>query len=566
MKCTHRSGMTLALWSLLLASPLCLGQKQLLWGDTHLHTSYSTDAYSNGNTTIDPATAYRYAQGQPVLHPATRQRIRIPRPLDFLVIADHAEMLQLQQRLGEGDPLWLGTASGERLAPTLPDNIRAIFGEVVQIKGGEEHPLLRDFHTPQLRQTAWQRQTALADEYNKPGEFTALIGWEWSAAPDNANLHRVVFTAAAADTASRFLPFSYYDSQRPEDLWAYLDQIQADTGADFVAIPHNSNMSDGRMFDLVDSDGRPLTAELNRKRLQWEPVVEITQVKGTSETMPDLSPNDEQAAFEVRNKLLVGGASAVSGGSYSRTALLRGLALEASTGVNPFKFGVVGSTDSHTGLSSVEEDNFLGKMVFDSLPEQRREMRGNFPAWELSASGLAGVWAESNTREAILQAFKRREVYATSGPRIALQMSAGFDEGSLLPMGSDLSSAPQGMPLQLRFDAHKDPLGADLERVQVIKGWLGADGEAHEQVIDIMVTEGGAASLKGSWSDPAFDAGALAFYYLRALEVPTSRHQVYDAIALGMDPVATGQVLEIQERAWSSPIWYTPAQPRTGIP
>lgn len=552
---------SLLLWSALLVSPLCPAQKQLLWGDTHLHTSYSTDAYSNGNTTIDPATAYRYAQGQPVLHPATRQRIRIPRPLDFLVIADHAEMLQLQQRLVEGDPLWLGTPSGERLAPTLPGNIRAIFGEVVQIKGGEDHPLLRDFHTAPLRQTAWQRQTALADEYNRPGEFTALIGWEWSAAPDNANLHRVVFTAAAADTAAQFLPFSYYDSQRPEDLWAYLDQIQAETGADFVAIPHNSNMSDGRMFDLVDSDGRPLTAELNRKRLQWEPVVEITQTKGTSETMPDLSPNDEQAAFEVRNKLLVGGPSAVSGGSYARTALLRGLALEASTGVNPFKFGVVGSTDSHTGLSSVEEDNFLGKMVFDSLPEQRREMRGNFPAWELSASGLAGVWAESDTREAILQAFKRREVYATSGPRIALQMSAGFGDASIVPMGSDLSAAPQGMPLQLRFEAHKDPLGADLERVQVIKGWLGADGQAQEQVIDIMVAEEGAASLTGSWTDPDFDSATLAFYYLRALEVPTSRHQVYDAIALGMDPVATGQALEIQERAWSSPVWYTPARP-----
>lgn len=541
-----------------LLSPLCLADKVLLWGDTHLHTSYSADAYSNGNTSIDPAAAYRYAMGQPVLHPATRQRIRIPRPLDFLVVADHAEMLQLQQRLSEGDPLWLGTASGERLAPTLQENVRAVFGEVVQIKGGEDHPLLRDFHVPQLRQTAWQRQVALADEYNQPGVFTALIGWEWSAAPGNANLHRVVFTAASAETAEQFLPFSYYDSERPEDLWRHLQQAHEATGADFVAIPHNSNMSDGRMFDLVDSDGRPLDAELNRQRLRWEPVIEITQVKGTSETMPDLSPNDEQAAFEVRNKLLVGGASAVSDGSYARRALLRGLQLGSSTGVNPYQFGFVGSTDSHTGLTSVEEDNFLGKLVFDSLPEQRREMRGNFPAWELSASGLAGVWAESNTREAILQAFKRREVYATSGPRIALNMEVGFGEGARVAMGSDLAAAPAGVAPTIHFETHKDALGAALERVQVIKGWLDADGQAQEQVIDVMVADAGAAELSGSWTDPDFDPAQRAFWYLRVLEVPTTRHQVYDALALGMDPVETGQALQLQERAWSSPVWYTP--------
>lgn len=304
---------------------------------------------------------------------------------------------------------------------------------------------------------------------------------------------------------------------------------------------------------------QPLSAALNRKRLQWEPVMEITKVKGSSETMPDLSPNDEQAGFEIRNKLLVGGDAAVSGGSYARTALLRGLEQQMATAANPYKFGFVGSTDSHTGLSSVEEDDFQGKLVFDTLPEQRREMRGNFPASEMSASGLAGVWAESNTREAILQTFKRREVYATSGPRIALQVSAGFGGDSMVPMGGDLAAASAGQALQIRFEARKDPLGVDLERVQVIKGWLDAEGKAQETVIDVRLVPEGTADLSGVWTDPDFNPAQLAFYYVRALEVATPRHQVYDALALGMDTADMGLPLQLQERAWSSPVWYTPA-------
>jgi hypothetical protein len=252
--------------ALVLALPVNAQETQLFWGDTHLHSSYSVDAYSNGNTSADPETAYRYAMGMPVLHPATRQRIVIDRPLDFLVVADHAEMLQLQVRLEQGDPLWLATPSGERLASILKENIRAVFGEVVQIVGGEPNALLDDFHQPPLRSTAWTHQAELADQYNNPGEFTAMIGWEWSAAPDNANLHRVIFTPSDASVASQFIPFSYYDSMRPEDLWQFLEDTSSATGADFVAIPHNSNMSDGKMFDSVDSEGRPLSAEYTRTR------------------------------------------------------------------------------------------------------------------------------------------------------------------------------------------------------------------------------------------------------------------------------------------------------------
>lgn len=573
---------------------------QLLWGDTHLHSSWSVDAYSNGNTSADPETAYRYAMGLPVLHPGTRERIRIDRPLDFLVVADHAEMLQLQVRLGEGDPLWLATSSGERLAPTLTENIRAVFGEVVQIQGGQPHPLLDDFHQPALRLTAWQRQTALAEQYNRPGEFTALIGWEWSSAPGNANLHRVVFTPADASIASKFIPMSYYDSMRPEDLWQFLEDTSVATGADFVAIPHNANMSDGRMFDRVDSEGRALTAEYNRTRLRWEPVMEITQVKGSSETMPELSPDDPFAGFEVRNKLLIGTPSAIAPGSYARGALREGLVQEAATGVNPFRFGMIGSTDSHTGIVSVEEDNFYGKMVVDTLPEQRVSSQANFAAWEMSAGGLAAVWATENSRQAIAEAFQRKEVYASSGPRISVRLFGGFDfsiedaqapnlpatgYAKGVPMGSDLTAAPAGEAPSFLIEVLKDPLGANLDRVQVVKGWLDNKGNTHESVFDVAWSgerqpgaDGlvpavgntvdadtaswrnsiGTARLATVWRDPAFDPGQLAFYYLRALEIPTPRHQVYDAVALGIDPADTGQPVSIQERAWSSPIWYTP--------
>jgi len=548
---------------------------QLLWGDTHLHTSYSTDAYSGGNTLIDPDTAYRYAKGEPVLHPTARTKIRLDRPLDFLVVSDHAEFLGLQVGLSKQDPAMLATPSGRRLADLLKQNPAAIFREIVRIDKPEESELVRDLYTRAVRTSAWATLAEAADRNNDPGHFTALIGWEWSSAPGGLNLHRVVLTSTDAATAKKFLPFSYYDSYRPEDLWSWLEKTAAATGAQFVAIPHNSNLSNGLMFDRVDSDGRPISAEYARHRARWEPVMEVTQVKGSSETHPLLSPDDEQAAFEIRDKLLGGGPVIAAEGSFARPSLLRGLQIESSTGVNPYKFGLIGGTDSHTGLSSTAEYDFLGKMASDMLPEQRVKSTGtNFRAWEMSASGLAAVWAESNTRQAIVDAIRRKEVYATTGTRIALRVFGGFDfrardtrERDLdafghshgVPMGGDLKQAPRNKPVGLLIQAVRDPLSARLDRVQVIKGWLDDRGEKHEQVFDAIVAgKDGATELVTMWKDPQFDAAQHAFYYVRVLERPTPRHQVYDAMALGMDPAGTGFAPTIQERAFSSPIWYTP--------
>lgn len=588
---------------LLLACSCALKAEEtvLLWGDTHVHTSNSVDAYAYGNTTADPDTAYRFARGLPVLHPATRQRVRIDRPLDFLVVADHAEMLQLQERLAAGDAAWLGKATAEELASLGRDNPRGLFTEVTRIVTGGRQDILEDFHRPELLGTSWSQQVEAAERHNEPGKFTALIGWEWSPGPGGANLHRVVFTTADADTAQRFLPLSYYDTIRPEDLWQWLENTSSLTGADFVAIPHNSNLSDGRMFDLVDSEGRPITADYARTRMRWEPVMEITQTKGSSETAPVLAPEDPFADHEIRNVLLSGAVTPISAGSYARPALKRGLQLEQQTGVNPYQFGVIGSTDSHTGLVSVQESNHYGKLAVDSLPEQRlTPTPGGFDPWRTSASGLAAVWATANSREAIASAFQRREVYATSGPRIALRFFGGFsfEAGDAkaediagvgytkgVPMGADLTAAPAGQSPRFLIDVHRDPQSAALDRVQVVKGWVDTAGQSHEIIHDVAWSgerqpdsngrvpalpstvdsataswsdSTGSARLSVVWEDPQFDPAQQAFYYLRALEIETPRHQVYDAVALGIDPASTGWPLTIQERAWSSPIWYTP--------
>lgn len=570
----------------------------LYWGDTHLHTSWSVDAYSNGNTSADPDTAYRFAKGYPIIHPASRQKVRIDQPLDFLVVADHSEMMQLQVRLSDADPVFMAKPSAARLAEAQKTNLRAVFAEVVQIGSGGGLQALADFHNPAIQQITWADQADIAEKHNEPGKFTALIGWEWSPAPKLANLHRVIFTASNAEVAKKFVPLSYYDTERPEDLWAWLEKTSNETGADFVAIPHNSNMSDGKMFDTVDSDGRPLTAAYTRTRMRWEPVMEITQIKGTSEVHPDLAPADPYAAFEVRNKLLTGPDAAVSANSYARSALKQGLQLEVATGTNPFKFGMVGSTDSHIGLSNVREDDFWGKLVSDSLPENRVAMQGNFAAWDTSSGGLAGVWATGNTREGIANAFKRKEVYGTSGPRLSVRFFGGFGFESAdaeisadiayrkgVPMGGDLTAAPAGKAPGFLVQVSKDPASANLDRVQIIKGWLDANGNTHEKVYDVAWAgerspgaggfvpalpgtvdverasydnSVGAAQLNVVWHDPQFNPSERAFYYVRALEIETPRHQVYDMVALELDPNLSTKPLTIQERAWSSPIWYTP--------
>ncbi len=535
-------------------------EPQLYWGDTHLHTSYSIDAYNYGNVIVDPDAAYRFAKGLPVLHPSLDNRVRLSRPLDFLVVADHAIAFGL--------------------------------GAPVEVEDDDER-----------LEAAWPLYVDAADRHNAPGEFTALIGWEWTPT-DPANLHRVVFTPAGADAARGFLPFSSSQSLRPEDLWQFLESTSQELGIDFVSVPHNPNLSAGLMFDLVDSDGRPITAEYARTRMRWEPVVEIVQFKGASETHPALSPNDEFANYEIYEALLRGGIATPDPGSYVRTALLRGLEIERDTGENPYKFGFQGATDSHTGLASAEEDNFFGAYAVDTLPAAGSEPITEFwdsVGWDLAAQGLTGAWATQNTREGIVTAFKRKEVYATTGPRITVRVFGGFDFAPLhagmrdlarigyelgVPMGGDLANAVESAKVTLLIQAVKDPLGANLDRVQVVKGWLDNDGVARERIYDAAWSPGrspgsdgalpavgntvdtarasytnaiGSAQLATVWEDPDFDPDQRAFYYVRVLDIPTPRHSTYDAVALGSDPGADGSwETAIQERAYSSPIWYTP--------
>jgi len=590
--------------------PAAAEETQLYWGDTHLHTSYSTDSYGTGNERIDPNLAYRYARGIPVMHPALGSRIRIARPLDFLVVADHSDFLGLQIYAKKDGTRLAETEDGRRLKELIKNDpgsvFRIIFGRDEEFS---TERLLETFRP--VMQQPWLDEIEAAERNYLPGVFTSFAGWEWTSHARSRNLHRVIFSAAPADILRSFFPYSSLDSTVPEDLWRWLEQTSARTGADFIAIPHNSNMSTGLMFDMVDSDGRPLTAEYARTRARWEPVVEISQVKGSSEVHPVLSPNDEFAEFEIFRRLFFAAEPVPNAGDYARSALLRGLEVAAGTGVNPYQFGLIGSSDSHTGLSSTVEDDFYGAAARDALPEQRRaaaaeprpaSAAATMAAWELSASGLAAVWSKANTREDIAAAFRRKEVYATSGTRIALRVFGGFNfrpayAGSKdiagtgyargVPMGGDLSRAPRGRALSLLIHAAKDPLGANLDRVQVIKGWLDAEGKTHERIYnaawsgdrtlaedgtlpavgDTVDTDSaayrntiGTVQLATVWTDPDFHPGELAFYYARVLEIPTPRHQVYDAVALGMDPEETIQPKRIQERAWSSPIWYTPAR------
>ncbi len=605
---------------LVLAAASTGAERQLLWGDTHLHTSNSFDAYLNRNLTADPDTAYRYAKGLPVIHPFHRARVRIETPLDFLVIADHAEFLGVMKTVVDD-----GIDTSEL---SFRDTLRAWYVEywlrgVIEDDAGsgvfnsflpDTNDVEADAAAPRsspgipgaaaISRDTWQQAVRLADRHDEPGRFSALIGWEWSSLPAGANLHRVVFTSAGAEVAARFQPFSSAESLYPEDLWAWLDETSARTGAEFVAIPHNSNISKGYMFAETSLRGEPFDAVSARERLRWEPVVEITQIKGDSETHPSLSPDDVFSSFETYPHYIQQNAPPYDPkpGDYVRSALLRGLAIGARVGANPYRFGLIGSTDSHTGLASAEEPNFWGKMARDSVPENKRVSRrgGSGPTgWSMSASGLAAVWAEANTRDAIFEAFRRKEVYATSGPRIVVRVLGGWDyepddaEDPALeqlaargvPMGGALSDAPDGEAPRLLVHALRDPKSASLDRVQIVKGWLGEDGTPRERVHDAAWSgerepdaEGrvpalangvdpesgryddslGAARLATVWRDPDFDPTRPAFYYVRVLEVPTPRHSVYDAIALGLDPRESGHDWAIQERAYTSPIWYDP--------
>ena len=604
-------------------SPVAAGDTRLLWGDTHLHTSYSFDAFFNNNLSVDPDYAYRFAKGIPVMHPYHRAWMRLEAPLDFLVVSDHAEFIggvrsiyldglpregvgiidsirnwymtgQIRDVIddGEGPALFQGALP----AGADPREIAAGRGD----GGGGAFPSV----APGVFREAWSEIVDAAEAHYQPGVFTSLIGWEWTSTPGGANLHRVVLTDAGGELARTFQPVSSAESLYPDDLWAWLEETSAATGARFLSIPHNSNVSKGFMFPDITLRGEPVDADHARTRMRWERIMEVTQIKGDSETHPLLSPDDEFADFETfpyhlqrdTHEYLPGT------GDYARSALRRGLARGAAIGINPFQFGMIGSTDSHSGLSTSAEYDFGGKMATDSIPERKDDTvtSGDATGWTMSASGLAAVWAEENTREAIVDAMHRRETYGTSGPRIRVRFFGGweFSEADLeaadvaatgygkgVPMGGELGAAREGAAPSFLAVAHKDPSGANLDRVQVVKGWLDADGGTHERVFDVAwsgerqpgadgklpavgntvdletaryANSIGAATLSTVWEDPSFEAGQPAFYYVRVIEIPTPRHTLYDALALNRGTPDYGPST-IQERAYTSPIWYRPS-------
>ena len=401
----------------------------LYWGDTHLHTNLSPDAYIQGNRTATPDDAFMFAKGAPVIDAGSRAKIQIGTPLDFLVVTDHAEYVAIPKLLWEGDKRVAQTKIGKQYIKMIGEgNGTKVFFDLIGTANRKQP--IEELNSMDIRRSIWNDIVDAAERHNEPGKFSAFIGWEWSSIPDGQNLHRIVFQPQGGDVAKKYVPYSLFDSDIESDLWAWLDKTSKETGADFVAIPHNSNISNGLMFPKKDRAGNPINDAYAQTRMRWEPVVEVTQIKGDSETHPGISPNDEFADYETYEHLIKTDKSDLEGhledtriGSYVRSGLLRGLEIEENIGVNPFKFGLIGSTDAHTGFASGEEDNFWGKFSLDAIPENKtdKELAPGVYGWDMSAAGFAAVYAPENTRESITAAFKRKETYATSGPRIRLR-------------------------------------------------------------------------------------------------------------------------------------------------
>ena len=581
---------------------------RVFWGDTHLHTSYSTDAGMIGNT-LGPDEAFRFARGGKV-RASVGEYAQLVRPLDFLVVADHAENLGLAPMIQEANPDLLANPWGREIY----DMVRTgdPFGAYVMwVRAMDEanDPLDND----DLTRSIWNRIVDSAERFNEPGVFTALHGFEWSPNLDLNNLHRVVMFRDDADRVKDLVPFSAYDSVDPEDLWNWMGQYEADTGGRVMAFAHNGNISNGLMFDDVRLNGEPIDIDYAERRMRWEPLYEVTQMKGDSETHPMLSPNDEFADYYTWDRGNFGSELKTPDmlpREYARQALARGLKYEAEIGANPFKFGMIGSSDSHTSLSTTREDNFFGKGTpaepgtgLDRYEENI--IQADFLGEEISvkhyetlASGLAAAWARENTREAIWDAFKRKEVYATTGPRMTVRVFAGWDfepeevhrpdfaqtgYARGVPMGGDLFAGPEGTAPNFMVRALRDPDGANLDRIQIVKGWVGADGEPQTKVFDVAWSgerepnaEGnlppvgstvdgaehtntiGAAALGGYWVDPEFDPAQRAYYYVRVLEIPTPSWLAYDEAFYGDLDLPDDAVMVQQDRAYTSPIWYTP--------
>lgn len=579
----------------------------LYWGDTHLHTTISADAYSLG-TTLTPEQAYAYAQGETVVVDNGFE-VKLEQPLDFITLADHAEYMGVFSLLASENPEIVDDwPMGKRWARYIKDGdqtkLVAEFSDAIQSTEASNR-------TPErVASTVWQGAASNADRFNIPGHFTAFVAYEWTSIMSGDNLHRVVLFRDSGEKAKNILPFSAQHSKDPEDLWSALEDYREDHALSTMAIPHNANGSNGRMFAPSRNDGSAFDRSYVAQREEWEPLVEVTQVKGDGEAHPYLSPADEFADFETWDRENLGGTTPKEDWmlqyEYARSALKEGLKHKVDFGINPFKFGMIGSTDSHTGVTTPNENNFFGKFV-ESEPSPERHMTNMAHLadknWSLSASGLAAAWAEENTREALFDAMKRREVYATTGPRIKVRFFAGwdFEEKDLIqpdyasrayqkgvPMGGDLTRTRASEVPSLLIVAAKDPSGANLDRIQVVKGWMNADGKTNEKIFDVALSDdrsdvmdngkapkvGNTVDVKNAsytnaigdpelsvvWQDPEFNPDQHAFYYVRVLEIPKPRWTAYDAKYFAID-MPDEIPMVVQDRAYTSPIWYTPCRP-----
>lgn len=599
--------------------------RNVYFGDTHIHSSWSADAGNMGNRRIGPTEVYRFSRGEEITA-HNGMRVRLSRPLDFILLSDHAEYLGVMNMLDREEPVLLETETGRRWLEWRQA------GEHMKVFGEFGLSLLesRDIiNSMAVEETAWSRVIKNADRANEPGVFTAFIGYEWTSTPGGKNLHRNVIFADDGERAKQVVPQSSFDDPTPESLWRFMGDYEAKTGGRILAIPHNSNVSGGLMFALEDSKGQPIDEAYAAERAKREPLVEVTQYKGDSEAHPFLSPNDEFADYETWDRAalgLAGHEDSYLEAEYARPALKNGLALEKTLGVNPFKFGLIGSTDAHTGMGTAAEDNFWGKATKTEASADRWKA-GLFPEvppgalgdtrgrgaelqaesvqwyeWEMAASGYAAIWARENTREALFEAMQRRETYATTGPRMMVRFFGGFDfekgdeskpdlarvgYSKGVPMGGDLvgvdrngKRAPTFLVMALR-----DPIGANLDRAQIVKGWVDDKGKTRERVYDVAVSDGrrigwkgrakkkvgstvdvanatwensiGATTLSAFWKDPHFDPKKRAFYYVRVIEIPKPRWTAYDRKFFETQ-MSDEVPMTTQDRAYTSPIWYTP--------
>ncbi len=581
--------------------------KNVFWGDTHVHTGWSMDAGLDG-AVLTPTDAYRFALGEEV-ESNSGLRAKLKYPYDWFMITDHSDGMGVVNKIIEGNEEMMAVEVVKGWGEAINEGgeaAAAAKSELIRMQANGELPeIVMD---PKWMVSAWEETIKAAEEFYVPGEFTTFIAYEWTVNADGGdNLHRNVIFRDGADEAMQVIPLTTFETQNPVKLWEWMQNYEQTTGGKALAIPHNGNMSNGRMFIEQQFDGSSMTREWAEMRARYEPLYELYQIKGQSEAHPSLSPTDEFAAFDLwdrGNLILRPKKEGDYKYEYWREALKSGLRIEQQLGANPFKYGANAATDTHTGLSTTEEDNFYGK--FKTL-EPSNENRWDFPllegvndnymGWEMAAAGIMGVWSESNTREDIWDAMKRKETYASTGPRIILRFFGGFDftEDDLngrmteagydrgVPMGGDLNRSGDASPTFM-ITATKDPNGANLDRVQIVKGWLDANGETHEKIYDVIwsgdrkrdangkvpevgntvnletaeyTNDIGSAELKAVFTDPDFNPEQKAFYYVRVLEIPTPRWTLYDKVRHNLD-ISDNVGLVHQERAATSPIWYNP--------